>query len=97
MRAHQETETALPWRGYFLSVGGALLCLLWAAGSLLPEPSPGRFTEADPALPPIRIQSAMKGPERVAIDTNQSQPAPSDKEIVVAHSAARAIDPPDRD
>jgi hypothetical protein len=30
----------------------------------------------------------MKGPELVVIDTNQSLPAPSDKEIVVAHSAA---------
>lgn len=97
MRASRETEVALPLRGYFLSVGGALLCLLRAAGSILPAPSPGRLTEPDPALPPIRIQSAMRGPELVVINTNQSLPAPSDKEIVVAHSAAQAIDPPDRD
>ena len=63
----------------------------------LPAPSPGRFAEPDPALPPIRIHSAVKGPELVVIDTNQSLPAPSDKEIVVAHAAAQTIDPPDRD
>jgi hypothetical protein len=97
MRTGQATETALPLRGYFLSVGGALLCLLWAAGAMLPAPSPGRFAEPDPTLPPIRIQSAVKGPELVVIDTNQSLPKPSDKEIVVAHSAAATIDQPDRD
>jgi hypothetical protein len=97
MRAGRATEAALPLRGYFLSVGVALLCLLWAAGSMLPAPAPSRFAESDPALPPIRIHSAMKGPELVVIDTNQSLPAPSDKEIVVARSAAQAIDPPDRD
>ncbi|MGY3235047.1 MULTISPECIES: hypothetical protein [unclassified Bradyrhizobium] len=97
MRAGQGTEIALPLRGYFLSVGGALLCLLWAAGSMLPAPSPGRFTEPRPAAPPILIHSAMKGPELVVIDTNQSLPAPSAKEIVVAHAAASAIERPDRD
>jgi len=97
MRTHQGTESALPLRGYFLSVGGALLFLLWAAGSVLPAPSPGRFNEPDPALPPIRIHSAVKGPVLVVIDPNQSLPAPSDKEIVVAHSTAQAIDLPERD
>ncbi|SFJ44837.1 hypothetical protein [Bradyrhizobium sp. Gha] len=97
MRACRETEASLPLRGYFLSVGGALLCLLWAAGAILPAPSPGRLTEPDPARPPIRIHSAMKGPELVVIDTNQSLPAPSAKEIVLAHAAAQAIDRPDRD
>ena len=97
MRGGQGTKSALPLRGYFLSVGGALLCLLWAAGTMLPAPSPGRFAEPDPALPPSRIHSAVKGPELVVIDTNQSLPAPSDKEIVVAHAAAQTIDPPDRD
>ena len=97
MRAGRGTEASLPLRGYFLSVGGALLFLLWAAGSMLPAPWPGRFTEPDPAVPPIRIHSAMKGPELVVIDTNQSLPAPSAKEIVVAQAAAQAIDRPDRD
>jgi hypothetical protein len=88
MRAGRATESAFPLRGYFLSVGAILLGLLWMAGALLPAASPGHFTEPDPARPPIRIQSAMKGPERVVIDTNQPLPAPSDKAIVVAHSAA---------
>ena len=88
MRAGRTSESAFPFRGYFLSVGGALLCLLWMAGALLPAPAPGHLTETDSALPPIRIQSAMKAPERVVIDTNQPLPAPSDKAIVVAHSGA---------
>lgn len=85
MRASRSTDTALPLRGYFLSVGGALLCLLWVTGWVLPAQLPSRFAEPDPARPPIRIHSDVKGPERVVIDTNQL-PTLSDKEIVVAHT-----------
>ncbi|RXT35248.1 hypothetical protein B5V03_35820 [Bradyrhizobium betae] len=95
MRAGPATETALPLRGYLLSVGGALLALIWTAGSMLPAPSAGRFADEDPARPPILIHSAVRGPERVVIDTNQSLPAPS--EIVVAHAAVHATAQPDRD
>ena len=87
MRASRSTDAALPLRGYFLSVGGALLCLLWATSWVLPAQLPGRFAEPDPARPPIRIHSDVKMPERVVIDTNQSLPTLSDKEIVVAHTA----------
>ncbi len=88
MRASQPTDSALPLRGYFLSVGGALVCLLLLASWVLPTQLPAHPAEPDPALPPIRIHSAVKPPERVVIDTNQSLPGPSDKEIVVAHSPA---------
>lgn len=98
MRASQPTDSALPLRGYFLSVGGALACLLLLANWLLPARLPTDPAEPDPALPPIRIHSDVRPPERVVIDTNQSLPAPSAKEIVVAHSpAARELDRPDRD
>ena len=86
MRTSRSTDIAFPLRGYFLSVGGALLCLLWAIGWVLPAQLPSRFAEPDPARPPIRIHSDVKGPERVVIDTNQSLPTLSDKEIVVAHT-----------
>lgn len=86
MRARQPIDSALPLRGYFLSVGGALVCLLWLADWALPAQLPGRFSEPNPARPEIRIHSDVKGPELVTIDTNQPLPAPSDKEIIVAHA-----------
>ncbi|RZN20088.1 hypothetical protein CWO90_34420 [Bradyrhizobium sp. Leo121] len=86
MRASQSTESAFPWRGYFVSAGGALVCLLWLTNWVLPAQVPGRFSEPDPARPPIRIHSDVKGPERVVIDTNQPLPTLPDKEIVVAHT-----------
>lgn len=86
MHASRSNDTALPLRGYFLSVGGTLLCLLWATGWVLPAQLPSRFAEPDPARPAIRIHSDVNGPERVVIDTNQSLPTLSDKEIVVAHT-----------
>ncbi|RXG90417.1 hypothetical protein [Bradyrhizobium zhanjiangense] len=86
MHASRSNDTALPLRGYFLSVGGALLCLLWATGWVLPAQLPSRFAAPDPSRPPIRIHSDVKAPERVVIDTNQSPPTLSDKESVVAHT-----------
>jgi hypothetical protein len=62
-------KAELPLRGYFLSVGGALLMLLLAADWLLPAPPPSRVTHSHSALPPIRIHSQLKGPEAVVIDT----------------------------
>ncbi|MDA9430219.1 hypothetical protein XH88_00125 [Bradyrhizobium sp. CCBAU 51627] len=86
MRASLSTDSALPLRGYFLSVGGALVCLLLLANWVLPAQLPPR--EPDPARPTIRIHSDVKAPERVVIDINQSLPTSSDNEIVVAHSPA---------
>ncbi|MDF0515714.1 hypothetical protein P0R31_00455 [Bradyrhizobium yuanmingense] len=88
MRASLPTDSALPLRGYFLSVGGALVCLLFLANWVLPAQLPAHPAEPGPARLPIRIHSDVKPPERVVIDTNQSLPGPSDKEIVVAHSPA---------
>jgi hypothetical protein len=62
-------EPELPLRGYFLSVGGALLLLLLAANWALPAPLPGRL-DSHSALPPIRIHSELKGPEAVVVDTS---------------------------
>jgi hypothetical protein len=69
-RASSLVEPELPLRGYFLSVGGALLMLLLAADWVLPAPLPSRLADSHAASPPIRIHSELKGPEAVIIDTS---------------------------
>ncbi len=83
-RARGSVDPILPLRGYVLAVGGSLLLLLVAAGWALPAPAPGRFAQSEPAMPPIRILSDEKRPERVVIDTNQLLPQPVEKEIATA-------------
>lgn len=92
MRASGSIDPILPLRGYLLSVGGALLLLLLAADWVLPAPLPNRFAQSEPAMPPIRIHSAVKQPERIVIDTNQLLPKPSDKEISTVASQPGSLD-----
>lgn len=73
MRTRCSVGSSIPLRGYFLSVGGALLLLLLAADWVLPAPLPTRFVESDSALPPIRIRSEVRPPEAVVIDTNRPE------------------------
>lgn len=73
MRTRCSVESSIPLRGYFLSVGGALLLLLLAADWVLPAPLPTRLVESDSALPPIRIHSELRPPEAVVIDTNRPE------------------------
>lgn len=77
MRARNSVDSVVPLRGYFLSVGGALLVLLFAADWVLPAPAPIRFDESKSVRPPIRILSEMKRPEVVVIDTNRVAPTPA--------------------
>jgi hypothetical protein len=86
MRARGSVDAQAPVRGYFLWVGGALLVLLFAADSLLPAPLPSKLIESHSQLPPIRIASELKGPEKVVIDTSQPDFLPTlpDKEIAAA-------------
>ena len=88
MRARGLVDAQIPVRGYFLWVGGALLVLLFAADSLLPTPLPSKLIESHSTLPPIRITSELKGPEKVVIDTSQPDFLPTlpDKEIAAAPS-----------
>ncbi|WP_407159454.1 hypothetical protein [Bradyrhizobium sp. STM 3557] len=94
MRVSGSLDPVLPLRGYLLAVAGALLLLLLAADWVLPAPLPGRFDESNPALPPIRIHSDVKGPEAVSIDTNQPLPAHTDEVVMVA-SQPGSLDAPD--
>ncbi len=73
MCASGSLASEIPLRGYLLSVGAALLLLLFVANWVLPAPSPGQ-PESQTTLPRIRIHSDVKGPEAVVIDTNQPPP-----------------------
>ena len=62
----------MPLLRYFLYVGGALLSLILIANLVLPqEPLPGTLTSAT-ELPPVRIQSDRKLPERIVFDTRST-------------------------
>ncbi|MGY3129697.1 hypothetical protein ACVWZM_000379 [Bradyrhizobium sp. USDA 4501] len=84
MRASRSTDHGLPLRGYFLTVGSALVCLLLATDWVLPVQLPDHFAGPDAVRPSIRVHSGLKGPERVVIDTNQLLPSSADKEIAAA-------------
>ncbi|WP_409998469.1 hypothetical protein [Bradyrhizobium sp. SZCCHNR1002] len=67
----------MPILRYFLFVGGTLLALLVLADAVLPSvPLPTTLTSASD-LPPVRIQSARKWPERIVMDTSVVPPAPA--------------------
>jgi len=68
-RGYAQQESVIQWRGYFLSIGGVLLLLLWVADGLMPRFASGGALTARVAFPPIRIRSDVKGPEAVAIVT----------------------------
>ena len=96
-RARGSVNSQIPLRDYFLWVGGTLLVLLFAANSLLPAPLPNKLIESHSTLPPIRITSALKGPEAVVIDTSQPGflPMLADKEIAAAPSPSLSSDEAD--
>ena len=75
----------MPLTRYFLWVGGVLLTLLVAASAWLPKPPVA--AETAEYLPPIRIHSDRKWPERIVFDTS----APK---IETAPAAERVVDPP---
>ena len=64
----------MPLLRYFFFVGGTLIALLLVANVALPTaPLPGNLS-AGADLPPIRIKSERKLPERVVIDTSVALP-----------------------
>ena len=64
----------MPVVRYFLFVGGALLALLFVAGTWLPK-MPAE-TRADADLPVIRIHSDRKWPQAVVFDTSHPMIVP---------------------
>src|ERR1700759_4029759 len=62
----------MPLLRYFLYVGGAFLSLILIANVVLPQESlPATLTSAT-ELPPVRIQSDRKLPERIVFDTSSA-------------------------
>jgi|SRR5579871_1780068 len=74
----------MPIFRYFLYVGGCLLALILVANAALPgAPVPEGLTSGGD-LPPIRIRSERKLPERVVIDTSVPMPAGAAAPVTVA-------------
>jgi len=75
----------MPIFRYFLFVGGSLLALILVANAALPSaPVPEGLTSGGD-LPPIRIHSERKLPERVVIDTSAPMPSgPAAAPVTVA-------------
>jgi len=86
MSGHEWHDSEMPLRGYFLSVGGALLMLLFAADWLMSQPAPNGSINSHSELPAIRIHSELKGPDAVVIVTNQPAILP----ILAKHQGAAA-------
>lgn len=79
----------MPWRGYFLWIGGVLLLLLFVADGWMPRTASNGTLIARVAFPPIRIHSDAKGPEAVVIVTAQaSLPPASGTEVAAAEGSA---------
>ena len=72
VRGHAQQHSIFPWRDYFLWVGAALLLVLVALGGLPPRTAFSEFSAAEVKFPPIRIHTAVKGPEAVVIDTGRA-------------------------
>lgn len=96
----------MPLLRYFLYVGGALLSLILILNVVLPqEPFAATLTSAT-ELPPVRIQSDRKLPERIVFDTSSTvstapvpvlmpskvaaAPAPAPAAAVTAEMSAKA-------
>ena len=82
----------MPLLRYFLYVGGALLSLILIANLVLPQEAlPGTLTSAA-QLPPVRIQSDRKLPERIVFDTS-STVAPAPVPVLAPRKVAAAVTP----
>jgi hypothetical protein len=78
----------MPWRGYFLWIGGVLLLLLLVTDGWLPRTASSATLTARFNFPPIRIHSNVKGREAVVIVTTQpSQPPASGPEVAAAEGS----------
>ncbi len=76
----------MPFIRYFIFVGGSLLALLLVANAAIPNaPVPEGLTSGT-ELPPIRIHSERKLPERVVIDTSVPMPAGAAAPVTVAQA-----------
>jgi len=83
----------MPLLRYFFFVGGTLIALLLVANGALPTaPLPENLTSGA-ELPPIRIKSERKLPERVVIDTSVALPTQAAAAPVVIALAKPQVQP----
>jgi hypothetical protein len=83
----------MPLLRYFVVVGGALLALLFISDAVLPkQPLPSFLSVASSDLPPVRIHSERKWPERIVFDT--SMPAIKPALMAEAQTAPPATPAP---
>jgi len=86
----------MPILRYFLYVGGALLSLLLISNAVMPQvPLPSTLTSGSD-LPPVRIHTERKLPERVVFDTSStvsSAPIPVIASPKVAQTAVSTAQP----
>jgi len=92
MRGCEQQSAAMPLRSYFICVGGALLALLLAVDGLKARAPVGDIVSAEFEFPPIRIHSAIKGPEAVVIDTDHA-PLPAASDAIAAAETNAAPGP----
>ena len=79
----------MPLLRYFLFVGGSLLALLLIANAALPTVPAAAGVASGTGLPPVRILSERKLPDRVVIDTRVAMPTePPTARLVVAQAKA---------
>ncbi len=77
----------MPLLRYFVFVGGALLALLFVSDAFLPkQPLPGFLSVASSDVPPARIHSDQKWPERIVFDTR----VPVAKPVLMAEARPAA-------
>jgi hypothetical protein len=68
----------MPVLRYFVFVGGALLALLLVCNAVLPQAPLPEVVKSASDMPPVRIKSERKWPERVVFDTTAPRIAPVD-------------------
>jgi hypothetical protein len=82
----------MPLFRYFLSVGGALLSLLLIANLVLPQEPPSATLTSLAELPPVRIHSERKLPDRIVFDT-QFAVATTPVQMLPSPKIAAAVTP----
>jgi len=83
----------MPLLRYFFFVGGTLIALLLVANGALPIASLPENLTSGAELPPIRIKSERKLPERVVIDTSVALPTQAAAAPVVIARAKPQVQP----
>ena len=85
VRGYIQQDSVIPWRGYVLWIGSALLLLLLAVDGVMPRTASRGTSSTEVEFPPIRIHSDVRVPKAVVIDTGQATlPAVSDHEPAAA-------------